>query len=123
MLCLGKPTKLGAVTDGLTGSWLAVRYAVEPRRIEAMRRAGEVLGVRRGDEYVYPTWQFDDRGPRAFVGTIVGEARRAGLTDEQLYRLLEEREGLTGDRDLLRDSLREGDASHVLATIRSRAAS
>jgi hypothetical protein len=107
--------------DGvLTGSWLAARYGIEPRRIEAMRRAGELLAVRRADEYVYPSWQFDARGPRPIVASIVVEARRSGLDDEELYRLLEGREGLTGGGRRLADTLREGDGAHVLEAIRSR---
>lgn len=108
------------MAGALTGSWVAARYALEPRRVEAMRRAGELLAVRRGNEYLYPSWQFDVDGPRPVVAIIVAEARRAGIDDETLARILEEREGLTGGTRL-RDALRHDDAARVLAVIRSRA--
>lgn len=107
--------------DGaLSGSWVAARYGLEPRRVEGMRRAGELLAVRGDDEFLYPAWQFGPEGPRPVIATVVREARAAGMSDEELLRLLEDREGLTGTRRL-RDSLREGDARQVVAAVRARA--
>jgi hypothetical protein len=108
--------------DGaLSGSWVAARYGLDPRQVEAMRRAGELLALWRDGDHVYPAWQFGPRGPRPEVAAIVRGAREEGLTDEELARLLDDREGLTGTRRL-RDALRDGDAEHVLAAIRARAA-
>ena len=51
-----------APPDSLSASWLAVRLGLEPRKIEAMRRAGELIAYRpdNAHEYYYPVWQFDD---------------------------------------------------------------
>jgi hypothetical protein len=102
----------------LTGSWVAARYGMEPRLIEAMRREGELLALWRDGEYHYPSWQFTPDGPLPAMRDVVTEARRRGMDGERLCRLLDERAGLTGDRRL-RDALREGRVEPVLAAIRS----
>jgi hypothetical protein len=102
----------------LTGAWVAARYAIEPRVVEAMRREGELIAVWRDGEYHYPAWQFGPTGPLPGIGTVVAAARRRGLDDARLVRLLDEREGLTGQRRL-HDALREGHSEPVLAAIRS----
>ena len=54
--------------DCLSASWLAERLAVDPGKIEAMRRGGELIAVREegSTEWLYPTWQLDggSRGRR-----------------------------------------------------------
>ena len=102
----------------MTGAWVAARYAIEPRRVEAMRRAGELIGVWRDGDYHYPAWQFGPEGPMPAIRDVVAEARRRGLDGGRLVRLLDEREGLTGHRRL-HDALREGHTEPVLAAIRS----
>ena len=46
--------------ESLSGSWLSTRLGVGTQRLDAMRRAGELLGVRRpgGHDFLYPGWQF-----------------------------------------------------------------
>jgi hypothetical protein len=110
-----------APPDSLSASWLAVRLGIEPRRIEAMRRAGELIAYRPkgAHEYYYPVWQFDDDWrPLPIVPRVVSAEREAGLSDNRLYELLNARSGLGGDRKLA-DALREGRADHVLNAIRS----
>jgi hypothetical protein len=81
---------------GLTGSWLAARLGTQPARIEAMRRSGELVGVRHGGEYVYPAWQFDrDWRPLPDVQRLVDAARAAGIDGDRLHRLVTMRSGLT----------------------------
>jgi hypothetical protein len=107
--------------DSLSASWLAVRLAVEPRRLEAMRRSGELIAVRPegSSEPYYPVWQFDDDWrPLPSVPRVVRAAREAGLSDNRLYALLNARAGLAGEGKL-GDALRKGRAEHVVSAIRS----
>jgi hypothetical protein len=110
-----------APPDSLSASWLAVRLGLEPRKIEAMRRAGELIAYRpeNAHEYYYPVWQFDDDWrPLPLVPRLVRAAREAGLSDNRLYALLNARSGMGGDRKLA-DALREGRTDHVLNAIRT----
>jgi hypothetical protein len=107
--------------DTLSASWLASRFAIEPLKLEAMRRDGEVIAFRPAGarEHYYPLWQFDDDGnPLAVVRRLVIEARERGLSDNRLYEVLSARAGLGGDKRLA-DSLREGRVDHVLDAIRT----
>lgn len=107
--------------DSLSASWLAVRLGMEPLRLEAMRRAGEVIAYRPkgAREHYYPLWQFDeDWRPLPIVGRLVREARDRGLHDDRLYEILTARAGISAGRGRLADSLREGRDEHVLEAIR-----
>ena len=110
-------------TEALTGSWLAERTALEPRLIEAMRRDGELLGVRPtgSTEHYYPLWQFDeDWRPLPAVKRITDAARERGLDDNRLYEVLSARLGLGGEQRLA-SVLRAGNVDRVLAAVRSAA--
>jgi hypothetical protein len=109
--------------DTLSASWLADRIAVEPRKLEAMRRAGELIAYRpRGlHEHYYPVWQFDEEWqPLPIIPRLVQEARERGLTDNRLYEVLNARAGIGGRRKL-GEGLREGRIDHVLEAVRSAA--
>jgi hypothetical protein len=104
----------------LTGSWLAARWGVDPVAIEIQRRAGELFALRDpgADEWLYPTWQFDDEGRlRPEVGRVLAAAREAGMSATQVNELLNKRLGLAGGRTML-DALLEGDERPLLAEIR-----
>jgi hypothetical protein len=107
--------------DTLSASWLAARFAIEPFKLEALRRDGEVIAFRPAGarEYYYPLWQFDEEGnPLPVVPRLVHEARERGLRGNRLYEILSSRAGLGGDKRLA-DSLRDGRVDHVLVAIRS----
>ena len=107
--------------DALSASWLASRFAIEPFKLEAMRREGEVIAFRPAGsrEHYYPLWQFDDEGqPLPIVPRLVQEARDRGLRGNRLYEILSARAGLGGDRRLA-DSIPEGRVDHVLDAIRN----
>jgi hypothetical protein len=107
--------------DCLPASWLGERLGGNPTLIEAMRRAGELIAVRRPDsiEWMYPAWQFDDWKPRPGVARIVAAAREAGLGEAELYELLTRPLGLGGrGRARLVDLLAEGREDEVVAAIR-----
>ena len=107
--------------ESLSGSWLSTRLGVGTHRLDAMRRAGELLGVRRpgGHDFLYPGWQFAPDGkPRPVIQQLVKTARGAGMSDQRLYDVLASRSGLSGDTRLA-DALREGRDDYVLSVIRS----
>jgi hypothetical protein len=108
-------------TDALTASWLSARTAVEPRRIEAMRRDGELIGVRPPGayEHYYPLWQFDENWqPLPAVKRVTQAARERGLDDNRLYEVLSARLGIGGSQRLA-SALRGDGADRVVAAIRS----
>jgi hypothetical protein len=108
--------------DSLSASWLAARLGEEPARIDAMRRAGELIAFRPEGawEHYFPVWQFDDEWrPFSSVPRIVRAARHAGLGENRLYAVLNARLGRVPDRRRLADLLREGREEHVLEAVRS----
>jgi hypothetical protein len=107
--------------ESLSGSWLSSRLGVGTRRLDAMRRSGELLGVRRpgGYDYLFPAWQFAPDGePRPVIKRLVLAARAAGMSDERLYAVLAARTGISGDTRLA-DALREGRDDYVLSVVRA----
>ena len=109
--------------EGLSGPWLAARLGVPSSRLDRMRRAGELLGVRAAGrwDYVYPAWQFGGDGqPLASIPRVLRTARAAGLGDAQLYEVLTRRVGLLGDGTVA-DVLRDGNEEYVVAVVRQAA--
>jgi hypothetical protein len=107
--------------ESLSGSWLSTRLGVGTQRLDAMRRAGELLGVRRpgGQDYLYPAWQFAPDGKALpVVPQLVRAARGKGMSDERLYEVLASRTGISGS-ERLADALRAGKDEYVLAVVRS----
>jgi hypothetical protein len=106
--------------DCLSGSWLAARIAVEPMLIEAMRRDGELIAVRKpgSTEWLYPGWQFDGSEPRPVVPRIVRAAREAGVDETQLYTILTAPLGLGGDRRVY-ELLLDGRDDEVVELVRA----
>lgn len=107
--------------ESLSGSWLSSRLGVGTHRLDAMRRAGELLGVRRpgGQDYLYPAWQFGADGrPREVIPRLVAAGRAQGMSDDRLYEVLTSRAGLSGTTRLA-DALREGRDEYVLSVVRS----
>ena len=106
--------------ESLSGSWLSTRLGVGTQRLDAMRRAGELLGVRRpgGQDYLYPAWQFGPNGKALpVIPRLVSTARAAGLSDDRLYEVMVSRTGISGE-DRLADALRAGRDEYVLSSIR-----
>ena len=109
------------MSEALSASWLSTKSGVDTVRINAMRRAGELVATRpaRSQEWVFPAWQFSTDGSvRPEVARALAAARERGLSPEQLHALLERRSGMTGG-GRLRDDLLGGRIDHVLAAIRS----
>ena len=107
-------------TESMSGSWLSSRTGIGTQRLDAMRRAGELLGVRRagGHDYLYPAWQFGlDGKPLPVVPRLLRAARANGLSDERLYEILTSRAGLSDSARLV-DALRDGRDEYVLGVVR-----
>jgi hypothetical protein len=104
----------------LSASWLAERFAVDPARIDAMRRAGELIAVREQGStgWLYPAWQLDGREPRRVIARIVAAARESGLDETRLYQMLTMPLGLTGRRRLV-DLIAEGRDEEVVQAVRN----
>jgi hypothetical protein len=114
------PTGRRLRSESLTDSWLSTRLGIDRGRIDAMRRAGELIGVREpgGQAYLYPAWQFQGGRPRPVVTRIVSAAREAGLGDMRLYEVMTMRLGLGGERRLC-DLVTAGEDNAVVAGVRS----
>lgn len=109
------------VQESLSGSWLSTRLGVGTQRLDAMRRGGELLGVRRpgGHDYLYPAWQFAPDGrPLPVIPELVRAGRGRGMSDERLYEVLASRTGISGDERLV-DALGQGRDQYVLSVVRS----
>jgi hypothetical protein len=107
------------VNEALSASWLSTKWGVDTVKINAMRRAGELLAVRPAGsiEWLYPAWQFGPDGDvRPEVERALALARQRGLRSEQVAALLERRSGITGG-ERLRDDLIAGRVDHVFAAI------
>lgn len=105
----------------LPATWLAQRMAVDPARIDAMRRGGELIAVREpgSTEWRYPAWQFEAGRPRPGVARVVQAARDTGMDESRLYTLLTVPLGLLADGGTLVDLLVEGRDDDVVAAVRS----
>jgi hypothetical protein len=114
-----------AYPECVPATWLGERMALEPLRIEAMRRAGELIAVwdAGSNQWLYPAWQFERWAPRRGINRVVVAAREARIPDERLYELLTAPLGLTRTRGgrRLADVLVEGRVDDVVAAIRSAA--
>jgi hypothetical protein len=108
-------------STAVPGTWLAARMAVDPARIDAMRRAGELIAVREpgSTEWRYPAWQFDSGRPRPGVARVVVAARESGVDEARLYDLLTIPLGLRDGGRRLVDLLLEGRDDEVVAAVRS----
>jgi len=107
----------------LPATWLASRLAVDPARIDAMRRAGELIAVREpgSTEWRYPAWQFEAGKPRPSVARVVAAARESGVDESRLYDVLTAQLGLRDSGRRLVDLLLEGRDDEVVAAVRAAA--
>jgi hypothetical protein len=103
----------------LSGSWLSTRLGVDRVRLARMAQSGELLGFRPegSQELSFPAWQFNG-GAEAIeaLPRIREAARRVGMDDERLCRVMDQRVGLGGS-ERLSDLARRGRIRHVLACI------
>ena len=101
----------------LSRSWLAVRLGTQPAKIDAMRRAGDLIGVQSEEGVVYPSWQFGADGmPLPVLPRLKAAAARKGIDERRLNELLTMRSGLTSGRRLV-DALGGPAEDEVVAAI------
>ena len=107
--------------SAVPATWLAARMAIDPSRIDALRRAGELIAVREAGstEWRYPAWQFDAGTPRPAVARVVAAARESGVDETRLYELLTAPLGLRDGGRRLVDLLLEGREDEVVTAVRS----
>ena len=105
----------------LPATWLAERAAVDPARIDVLRRGGELIAVREpgSTECRYPAWQFEDGNPRKSIARIVVVARERGLDETHLVALMTAPLGLRDEGRTRVDLLVEGREDEVVAAIRA----
>lgn len=104
--------------SSLSASWLSTKWGVDTVRINAMRRAGELLAVRPAGshEWRYPSWQFNAAGAvKPDVAHVLAAARGRGIDSERLSALLQRRSGMSGGT--LLDALLAGRVDHVIASL------
>ena len=103
--------------SSLSESWLGARTGLDPGRLDVLRRRSELLGVRVGDRYEYPAWQFGPDGqPLPALAAVLSASRSVGLSDERVAELLNAPAGLGSGRRL-GDALRDGNVEHVVSVI------
>jgi hypothetical protein len=108
------------VAGVLTTSWLSTRLGIDPFRLQAMRRRGELVAYRPegSQEYLFPAWQFDaELRPRAIVARLTALARERHLSAARLLEVLDARVGIGGE-ERLHDLIRAGEDDRVLETVR-----
>ena len=115
------PTTETQYPGTLPATWLAERAAVDPARIDALRRSGALIAVREpgSTEWRYPAWQFDKGKPLTSITRVVATARERGIDDARLYELLTAPLGLRDGGRRLVDLLLEGRDDEVVAAIRA----
>jgi hypothetical protein len=64
--CVGEGAEQAALDDALDGAltreMAANRIGVTPQAVSERRKAGKLVGLRRGREWRFPAWQFADDG-------------------------------------------------------------
>ncbi len=94
---------------------------MDPAKIDALRRAGELIAVREpgSTEWRYPPWQFENWKPRNCIARVVAAARDRGLDDAKLYDVLTSPLGLRDGGRTLVDLLLEGREDEVVTAVRA----
>jgi len=104
----------------LPATWLAERLAVDPARIDAMRRDGELIAVREpgSTDWLYPSWQLRNGEPLTSIRRITRAAREAGIDESRLYTTLNAKRGLNGAGQVY-ELLRQGRDDEVVELVRA----
>src|SRR5688572_6315948 len=85
---------------GMPTTWVAARYGLDPLKVNALRRAGELYAVRPpgAEDWLYPAWQFEGNGVKPAAAQFFAAARARGFESGDLHGLLTRRVGMVGGR-------------------------
>jgi hypothetical protein len=106
--------------DSLPATWLSERIGIDPGLIDAMRRGGELIAVRKPGttDWYYPSWQLDHGQPLHSIARVTRAAREAGIDEARLYTILTARRGLHSNGKVY-ELLREGREDEVVELVRA----
>ncbi|MGH3135750.1 MAG: hypothetical protein ACRDPV_04575 [Gaiellaceae bacterium] len=119
---MSSTTAAARYPNSIAATWLAARLAIDPAKIDLMRRSGDLIAVREPGsvEWLYPAWQLDSGKPRRGIARVVAAAREAGLDETRLYDVLTAPLGMReSGRKRLVDLLLEGREDEVVAAVRA----
>ena len=86
----------------MSTTWVAARFGLDPVRVNALRRAGELYAFRLpGGDWLYPAWQFDAKGVRPGVAAFFAAAREEGFGAADLDEILARRVGIVGGSSVI----------------------
>lgn len=99
----------GAVSSGQTAELLGIT----PQAVDKRRRAGKLLALPVGRAYLYPVWQFDERGRGGVVAGLEEVLDSFGVEEAWMKASFFLRQnGRLGDKRPL-DALRDGEIEAV----------
>lgn len=99
----------GTVSSGQAAELLGIT----PQAVDKRRRAGKLLALPVGRAYLYPVWQFDERGRGGVLAGLEGVLSGMGIEDAWMRASFFLRQnGRLGDKRPL-DALRDGETEAV----------
>ena len=105
----------GAVSSGQAAELLGIT----PQAVDKRRRAGKLLALPVGRAYLYPVWQFDERGRGGVLSGLEGVLGSFGVEDAWMRAsFFLRRNGRLGDKRPL-DALRDGEIEAVEGAARA----
>jgi len=104
---------LGAEGGAVSSGQAAELLGITPQAVDKRRRAGKLLALPVGRAYLYPVWQFDERGRGGVVSGLEEVLRSFGVEEAWMKASFFLRQnGRLGDKRPL-DALRDGEIEAV----------
>jgi hypothetical protein len=110
---------LGAEGGAVSSGEAAELLGITPQAVDKRRRAGKLLALPVGRAYLYPVWQFDERGRGGVVSGLEEVLGSFGVEDAWMKASFFLRQnGRLGDQRPL-DALRDGEIEAVEGAARA----